>query len=190
MERPNLARAPFLDTRPVIAVSAALTVLALVLTAMSVFEVASAKGEEHSLAERLKQLEARRTELSGQVVNVDRELGHESWKRLEQETASLQRVVAQRSLAWSRLLADLEEAVPWDVRLVSIMPKVDEDGTMTVALAGIATSRSAWLRMLASFLGSKRFSDPVPGSEEAPGASNSLGYRFQLSVRYWPEGRS
>lgn len=190
IERPNLAREPFVDLRPVAVAGIALAVLAVVLTTVSVVEIASAKGEEQALAGRLRELQTRRTDLSRQVVEIDRKLAGESWKKLDRETESLRQVVAQRRLAWSDLLADLEKVVPWDVRLVSIAPSLSDKGEITVSLSGIAAGRAGWLKLLAAFFNSDKFSSPVPGSEDAPGAGNTVGYRFQLRVRYWPEGRS
>ena len=97
--------------------------------------------------------------------------------------------MARRKLVWSQLLADLERVVPWDIRLVSITPSVAKDGSVQIGLDGVATGRDAWLKLLAVLFADPKFSDPLPRSEEAPSASNGQGYRFSLTVRYWPEGR-
>jgi hypothetical protein len=102
----------------------------------------------------------------------------------------MQVVVARHKLVWSQLLADLERVVPWDIRLVQITPTVDKTGAIQVGLRGLATGREAWLRLLAVLFADSTFSDPLPRSEEAPSATNSRGYLFELSVRYWPGGRT
>ena len=110
-------------------------------------------------------------------------------KELEQETGSLATIVGGRNLAWSRMLADLESTLPWDVRLVNVVPQVRDDGTCDVVLSGYASGRSAWLALLGRLFVHERFSDPVPIVEEAPGPNNALGYRFQIRASYWMEGR-
>jgi hypothetical protein len=102
----------------------------------------------------------------------------------------MQEVAARRRVAWSRLLVDLERVLPWDVRLVSVAPTIDDKGVVQVSLTGVAAGRDGWLKLLGRCFADSNFSEPVPASEEAPSASNTVGYRFQLRVRYWPEGRS
>ena len=188
--RPNLAAHPFLDVRPVWVAGAVLAVAALVLTGVSVGDLVRERRTERDAAAKLARLQAKRAELGAQVEAANRRLAAVGWKKLQLETNSLQNVVARRRLVWSQLLADLERVVPWDIRLVSIIPAVSPDGDVRVAISGIATGREAWLKLLAVLFTDRRFSDPLPTGEEVPSASNSQGYKFQLSFRYWTEGRS
>ena len=190
IRRPNLAARPFENVRPVWVASGVLALAALILTAASLSDFFSARGRERTATAALARLRARRTELAAKVEATNRTLAAVAWKKLAGETSSLEEVVARRRLVWSQLLADLERVVPWDVRLVSINPSVAKDGSLQIGLQGLATSREAWLRLLAALLEDSRFSNPVPRSEEAPSARNALGYQFSLTVRYWPEGRS
>jgi Tfp pilus assembly protein PilN len=189
MRRPNLASSQFLDVRPVIVFGVSLALVALVLTGISLGEFVQARGKEKAYADALRRMDARRTELIGGVEAVNRRLAAVAWKKLQLETTAMEGVVAQRKLVWSQLLADLERVVPWDVRLLSINPSVDQNGSVVVVLNGVATGREAWLKLLAILFTDRKFSDPLPNAEEAPSATNGLGYRFQLTARYWPEGR-
>lgn len=189
MLRPNLAGRPFLDSRPVVVTGAVAAVLAVALTAVTVADYLAERGEETQLAAAVRDLDARGQELAGEVAALDRQLSRAPWKKLKAETASMQQLVVQRSALWTSLFADLERVLPWDTRLVSITPKTGEAGEILVSLSGVAADRAAWLKLLGRFLTDTRFSDPVPRSEEAPGEQNSVGYKFILEVRYWPEGR-
>ena len=189
MLRPNLAAKQFLDGRPVIVAGGALALVALVLSAVSLGEVVQARGRERNYAGALAGLDARRGELTTKVAEANRKLAGVGWKKLGTETAAMEGVVARHKLVWSQLLVDLERAIPWDVRLTSIAPAFGKDGSLLVSLTGIATGREAWLRLLAHLFTDPKFSDPMPNSEEAPSATNSAGYRFQLTVHYWPGGR-
>jgi hypothetical protein len=189
MHRPNLASTQFLDARPVLVAGAALAVVALALSAISLGEVFRAHGREKNYAATLQRLETRRSELVTQVEQANRQLADVGWKKLQTETTALTGVVARRKLVWSQLLADLERVIPWDVRLVNITPSVDKDGSVLINLTGVATGREAWLKLLAALFTDPKFSDPMPRSEEAPSATNGQGYRFTLSVHYWPGGR-
>ena len=187
--RPNLAAKRFENVRPVWVAGVGLALAALVLTGVSLADFVSAHGRERAATGSLGRLRARRAELVAKLEAANRQLAAVGWKQLQGETKSLEAVVARRKLVWSQLLADLERVVPWDVRLMSITPSVGEDGSLQIALDGLATGRDAWLRLIAALFADPKFSDPIPRSEEAPSARNGLGYRFSLTVRYWPEGK-
>ena len=189
MLRPNLASRPFLDARPVICAGVALAVVAIALTAVSVSDFLSERGQETELVDATRELEGRRSALVGEVAALDRELARAPWKKLKAETASMRTLVVKGDPVWSSLFADLERVLPWDTRLVSIDPRTGEDDEIVVVLGGIAADRAAWLKLLGRLFTDAHFSDPIPRSEEAPGEQNAAGFRFFLSVRYWPEGR-
>ncbi|MFI5167971.1 MAG: hypothetical protein ACHQQS_15285 [Thermoanaerobaculales bacterium] len=189
MSRPNLAARPFEEVRPVWFAAAVLLVVAATLSAVSLAEFVGAKGVERAASNKLQDLLVRRAELSASVEKSNRELAKMNWKKLQTETSSLKDVVARRSLVWSQLLADLERVMPWDVRLVTIVPSVDPKGTIKVTLTGLASGREGWLKLLATLFADHRFSDPLPQSEETSAATSGQGHRFQLVVDYWPEGR-
>ncbi len=189
MLRPNLAGKPFLDTRPVVLATAALAIVALALTAASLVELVSERGQATQIGESVRQLQLRRDALFSDVTTLDRQLARAPWKKLKAETASMREIVVQRRAIWGSLFADLERVLPWDARLVSIDPQTGENGEILVGLSGLASDRTAWLKLLGRLFTDASFSDPVPMSEEAPGEQNGVGFRFILRVRYWPEGR-
>lgn len=188
-QRPNLASSPLLDVRPVLVVGVALALVAVVLTAISLGGFIRARGTEKAAARALLRLQARRSELATKVENNNRKLAGVGWKALQAETVAMQEVVARRTLVWSQLLAEFERLLPWDIRLLSIAPTIDKNGSVLIGLSGVAASREAWLKLVALLFVDRKFSEPLPTAEEAPSATGGQGYRFSLTVRYWPEGR-
>ncbi|MEP0773309.1 MAG: hypothetical protein HRF46_02975 [Acidobacteriota bacterium] len=189
MRRPNLASAPFLNTRPVWVLGSALLVAAVALTAMSVSEFLLKREEEEGLRQRLTVLQQRREVVARAVAELNRTLAVVPWKQLQGETAALSQIAGKRGWAWTTMLADVERVLPWDVRLVSISPSVDDKGRVRLALVGVAAGRDSWLKLLTRLFSDPSFAEPVPALEEAPSATNPGGYRFQLAVRYLPGGR-
>ncbi|NCO69142.1 MAG: hypothetical protein GW878_01285 [Acidobacteria bacterium] len=187
--RPNLAASPFPNLRPLMLGTGLLAVLALALSTFTLLDAMQARGSERGLEAKLVELKARRLELARRVDDSSRRLAAVKWKQLDAETASFGSLVARRNFAWSVLLGDLERVIPWDVRLTGITPVVQEDGSLKVGLQGIATTREAWLKLIARLFADERFSDPVPVSEEAPGTGSPMGTTFSVVARYWPEGR-
>jgi len=190
MRTPNLVREPLPNLRPLQVAVVLLSLLAFAATALSVVDLVGARRTEADLTARLAPLEQRRAELATTVATLDRELAGVKWEALGTEVRALNQVLATRRVVWTGLLADLERILPWDVRLVTISPAVDSGGEVILSLAGISTGRQGWLTLLARLFADGSFSDPVPLSEEAPGATNALGHRFQVRAKYWPEGKS
>lgn len=186
MRRPNLASRPFLNTRPVWLVAAALWLLTLALSAYSLMDFLSVQGQEKDAGTKLQAMSQKTSALSQQADALSRELSQVNWKKLKLEVDSVAHAASQRQLRWGQLLSDLETVTPWDVRLLSINPAVDAAGTVTVTLEGVATSREAWLGFLARLVADPRFANPIPRQEQAPGTGNPMGYGFSLTVTYKP----
>lgn len=189
MRRPNLAHERFENSRPVWVLSAVLAIAAAAFSVVSVGELLGARGVEQDQLEQVRRLRADRDRLAREVATADRELGAVGWRKLQAEAEAFQEVVARRQFSWSQLLGDLERAIPWDVRLVSVSPQVNKEGTLRLTLRCVAVSREAWLGLLAALFADPSFSDPVPGSEESPAVSGGQGFQVSLSVTYWPGGR-
>lgn len=189
VKRPNLARQPFLDSRPVFVLAGALWILGLVLSLYSVNNFFSVRSQERRINAKLAQLVQKNRELREQAKLLNRELSSVNWKKLKNEVESVSFAASQRRLRWGNLLADLEEVVPWDVRLVGIAPSVEKDGRIRVNLEGLSTGREAWLTFLARLVEDPRFGDLIPRLEQAPGAGFAGGYQFSLSLTYRPEVR-
>jgi len=190
MRTPNLARQPFANHRPLLVVGLALAALALIATAVSVLDLLAARRAERDFAARLAPLEQRRAELARAVGALDSELRGVAWGKLTAEASALDRVLIKRKLVWTELLGNLERVLPWDVRLITINPSVDQEGGLALGLVGVSTGREGWLSLIARLFVDRSFSDPVPLSEQAPGATNAIGYRFEVRAHYWPEDRS
>lgn len=189
MRRPNLARERFENGRPVWVLGGVLTGLAAILSILTLVEVLGVRGVEQAQLRRVEQLEAQRQTLQQAVTTSNRQLASVGWKKLQSEVDMLQDVVARRQLSWTRMLADLERVMPWDVRLVTIFPGTAKGGELRLQLEAIAVSRDAWLSLLARLFADTQFSDPVPQAEDSPASSGQQGYTVGLTVRYWPEGR-
>jgi len=184
---PNLASDPLLNTRPVWLLTAAMVALAAGLLAVNLHLYFDAGHTTAELRERRAELEAERSRLLESVrADVER-LDRVPWRKIRRRVAAYNRVLEQHAFSWTVLLADLGEALPRDVRLTRVSPKVEE-GKVVLALGGVARSREAMLRFLENLIGDPRFAEPVPRSEETPEGAGAPGYLFSLRVRYRPGG--
>jgi len=182
---PNLASRPFLNTRPAWLVTAAAGLLTVAM--VTVLSVSYLRGNQ-TLAERLADRDAlrvRHDEVATALQVEAAKLKDVPWKSLESRINATNSILRERAFSWLMMLDDLEEVLPYDVRVTRIAPKVDGN---TVMLGLEVTSRSwdALLEMLDTMLADPRFGLPSPNDVVLPERSNAAGYEMTLSVTYTP----
>lgn len=187
MMTPNLATSPFLNNRPVWLVAIAALVVALVFLGVNVhlyLKDTRLEGELATEESRLNSAKSGHEEmLRADISRLDRV----QWRSLHRQVEQLNLIVRQRNFSWLGLLADVEQVLPREVRLVRIAPSVREE-EVVLDLNAIARSREAMLELLENMIEDEHFQDPLPSIEVSPELSATGAYEFVLEVRYLPEG--
>lgn len=123
----NLARRPFVNTKPVTRATLVLWVLGVLLAAWNgwlywrYFEGSGEKARRLTeLGDRVAEERARIGELEGALRSLD--LG-----RQNATVAFLNIKIAERAFAWSQLFDHLAELLPADVRLTNLRPAAERD---------------------------------------------------------------
>jgi Tfp pilus assembly protein PilN len=195
--RPNLARRPFVDSRPANAASVLLVVLVIVLTAISVRTVhAYIEGSESSrqaiasLRAEIERLEAGQRDAQQKLARFDLE----GMQAGAEEANALARL---RAFSWSRFLTRLEKTLPNDVRIASIgLARNGRTGSdassdapsdadaFRVTLSLVSRDPDALPRLLRIFYASPWFETPTPVSETGGERGSVDGRSLSLVVRY------
>jgi len=183
---PSLSSRPFLNTRPVWAVTALAAGLGIVLLAVNI-------GLYISSNRRLEEQLVRRAELTGRVRALSAELRKDTaalekvpWKKLKLRAERLNGILHEYAFSWQRLFRDLGAVLPREVRLYRISPDVSDKGVV-LTIAGTARNREALLQLLQNMIDDPRFEDPLPRSETTPEGAAGTGYEFRMKVNYLPE---
>jgi Tfp pilus assembly protein PilN len=141
MLKGNLSTRPFYNERLVALALATVAILALLLTA---YDARRLVELSHRRTAALVRLDANRREaarIRGQAQALLQAVDRPTLTRLAAATREANGLIDQRTFSWTGLLSLLEQALPLDVRLVSISPRLDKGGTrisMTVALRDLA----------------------------------------------------
>jgi Tfp pilus assembly protein PilN len=191
--RPNLARRPFVDSRPANAASVLLVAAVIVLTAVSVRTVhAYLEGSESSrqaiasLRAEIERLEAAQRDARQKLARFDLE----GMQAGAEEANALARL---RAFSWSRFLTRLEKTLPNDVRIASIgLARNQRTGAdapsdvdaFEVSLSLVSRDPDALPRLLKVFYASPWFEDPTPVSEAGGERGSVDGRSLSLVVRY------
>lgn len=192
--RPNLARRPFVDSRPANAASVVLVVAVVVLSAVSVRTVhAYLEGSEKSrtqiasLRAEIDRLETARRDAQQKLARFDLE----GMQAGADEANALARL---RAFSWSRFLTRLEKTLPNDVRVVSVgltREKQAESGgadgpeAFEVTLSLVSRDPDGLPRLLRTFYASPWFEAPTPVSEAGGEKGSVDGRTLAIIVRYY-----
>ena len=194
--RLNLARRPFVDTRPVNVTLAVLAVAAIALTYTSVGTVrtyyaqsARTRTAIASLKDDLAKLDARRAAREAVIARYD--IGG-----LAASARDANAIWRQKAFSWTRFLSRLERTLPPDDRVAGIAlsrpdAKALEAGAEAYALALTLVSKDseALPKAIRAFYASPWFDLPVPRNETSPEKDKGAGWRIILDVTYLDRGK-
>jgi type IV pilus assembly protein PilN len=179
----NLASQPFRRDRAVVvamsAVAALLFITLLVLINM-------ARVDRQQLAGLKRQIAS----VNGRLrVATSAEQRLETTLRQPQNATVLERsvfindLIRHKSVCWSRLFADLEKTVPYNVRVVTLHPTVNSRNEVMLDMMVGAEKPDALEALLKAFEGSPIFGPVYQHSTLAPSQAEPL-YRTRITVPY------
>jgi Tfp pilus assembly protein PilN len=178
----NLASRPFRKDRAVLlgslmicaALVATLTVLVSLAMADRV-QYADLRGELSRLNRRIQAVQAEQSK-------VDSVLRQPENAEVLERSVFLNSLLLRKGISWTRIFADLEKILPYNVKIVQIRPSVSGQ-TVSLDMALASEDPMPVIELLKAFGESKIFSNPVPQTEQAPSQSEPL-YRFRITVDY------
>lgn len=200
----NLARRPFLNSRPVVRVSLLLLLLGLALLAWNVVQFQRYLSES---ADKRAQIEDGEREVAQQQKansGLQSQLDALDLEQRNQRVELLNQMIDERTFSWSLLLDRLAEVQPNDMRLLRLTPRMDrqqqgrsrartrtsgaEGGERQILLTiqGETRSDEALNQFVDNLFAHPSFEDPNPTQETRDEASNLV--TFDLSVQYIPGG--
>jgi type IV pilus assembly protein PilN len=140
MIRSNLSTRPFYNEA---AVRLWLTILAIVVVLATVFNVTRLLQYSRSdteLATQASRDEARTQELRGTAAQLRASVDAQQIAAASLEARTANDLIDRRTFSWTELFNRLEAAIPPEVRITSVRPRIEEDGPITLVVTVIARS--------------------------------------------------
>jgi len=191
--RLNLARRPFVDTRPANLTAAFVLVLATVLTVVSVRTVVRYLDSSRRTREAISGLRSEIDQLEADRKTAEARLARFDVDALAGSTEDANQIALRRAFSWTRFLSRLETALPPDVRLTTVRLAPLSAGTARaravrnvfgVDLVLISRDPEGLAKTVRAFYASPWFDHPSPKNEEIGERRPAEGRRLQLSVVY------
>ncbi len=180
----NIASEPFRRDRPLLVGSAA---LAIVLTVLLIYQIVAIVSERHQAADiriaidrQNQQLKA----LAAQQAKLNATLRKPENAEVLERSLFLNTLIDRKAISWTKIFADLEKVMPYNVRLVSVrLPEVDSNNQVLLDMVVGAKEVQPILDLLKRLEGSPQFG-PTSVQTSAPPSQTDPFYRYHVTVSY------
>ncbi len=182
----NLATDPHVNQRPFWVTLTALAVLAVGLTAASIYQGFTIWRRGTAAQERLHDLQKRRGDLAAEQKALEEELrAPVTWAVLER-AQFFNQLIGQKRLSWTQLFVDLQSTLPVEARVLSLSPKMRDDGRLQVDIRMGAANNGAVVEFLEALGQSTKFTEVKLVSQSSEGARED-SVTAQVSAVYRQE---
>jgi len=162
MLRTNLSTRPFYNES---GVHGLLGVTALVVVLFTVFNVAQIvllTRRQSSLGGQAQAAETQAREIRARAAQTRQALNSKQLESISTAANEANEIINQRLFSWTDLLNQVELTLPDDVRITSLRPRVERDGTVTVQMTVTGQSVDDIQQFMVNLEKTETFSDVLP----------------------------
>ncbi len=191
--RLNLARRPFVNTRPVNIFASVLAAVTVILFFVSFQTVSQYFRGSEKTREAIAGIRREISTLEAAKEEAQRQLDRHDLEELSLSAEDAGWIARKRAFSWTRFLTRLEKVLPADVRVVSVQlsRQSGEDqpvGDMSLTLQLVSRDPNGLPKVIRAFYSSEFFDEPKPSSEVGPKEGIAEGTQISLTVAYRDAG--
>ncbi len=180
----NLASEPFQRDRPMLVGLGALAAVGALLLAYQVTAIVSERGQAADTRRTIDRLNAQMQTVTSEQAKLNATLRLPENAEVLERSLFLNTLIERKAISWTKIFADLEKVLPYNVRLVSVrLPEVDSDNAVLLDMFVGAKEVQPVLDFLKRLEESPQFG-PTSVLNSAPPSQTDPFYRYHVSVRY------
>jgi hypothetical protein len=180
----NLASEPFRHDRPMLAASGACAVALAGLLGLLVFLILSGRARARDNREGVAQLSAQLDAATLEQAQIEQVLRQPANAQVFQRSLMLNALVERKSISWTRIFADLESVMPYNVRLIQVrLPQINSRQEVSLDMTVGAMDWVPVSEFLHQLEASPLFG-PVVVHDFVPPSQTQPLYSYRLSVDY------
>jgi len=180
----NLSSEPFRRDRPMIVASSAGAAVLAGLLCFMIFLIVSERGRAKENRLAVERLNAQLRTIATEQAKYDSILRQPANAEVLERSLLLNTLVERKSVSWSKIFADLETVMPYNVKLIQVrLPAINSHNEVLLDMTVGATSPEPVIGFLKKLEDSPLFG-PVEGHNSLPPSQNEPLYRVRLTVNY------
>jgi Tfp pilus assembly protein PilN len=180
----NLSSEPFRRDRPIVAAYSVCAIALVVLLGGLIFLILSERHRARDARQGVARVSAQLRTLASDQATIDAFLRQPPNAQVLQRSMLLNELIQRKSISWTRIFADLEEVLPYDVRLVSVrLPTVTSRNEVTLDMMVGVNEPIAALGFFKKLEGSPKFGT-LTVHNSSPPTQNDKFYRYRVTVNY------
>jgi len=179
----NLASQPFRRDRAMVVAS---TLVCLLLAASLGVEITLARQDNRQLADvrhEVAMLKQRVDAAAGQQTQLSTVIHKPQNETVLERSVFINTLLRRKGISWNKIFSDLEETIPYNVKLVRIRPTVDDQGYVTLDMVVAAESNGPAVNALKAFEENPKFG-AVEWKTITPPSQTEPLFRLALDVTY------
>jgi Tfp pilus assembly protein PilN len=171
----NLATAPLENNRRFIAGSSILGVIGLAVMLLLSLHTVHARRANREMREGIDNLREQVRNSLRQQESLRNAFKSPQTQEALKRSEFLNGLIEARTFPWTKMFANLEQILPPGVRVISISPKMDKEGLVTVVFSVGAVNDEQAIKFLNSIDTSPVFSDVHVTREDRPQKESNNG---------------
>lgn len=180
----NLASEPFRRDRPVLVGLSALAIATALLLGVQAMRIVSERHQAAATRVEINRLSARIRTIDAEQNRLNATLRKPENAAVLERSVFLNTLIERKAISWTRIFADLEKVMPYNVRLVSVrLPDVNTQNEVLLDMFVGAKEVPPVLEFLKRLEASPQFG-PTSVLNSAPPSQTDPYFRFHVSVRY------
>jgi type IV pilus assembly protein PilN len=180
----NLATEPFRRDRPMLVASAALGLLLAVLLGFEVTTITSERHQGADIHVTIDRLNAQLRGITGEQAKLTALLRRPENAEVLERSLFLNTLIDRKAISWTKLFADLEKVVPYNVRLVSVrLPEVDSDNRVLLDMVVGAKDVQPILELVRHLEAAPQFGETNVQTSTPPSQTDPF-FRYHVVVSY------
>jgi hypothetical protein len=180
----NLATEPFRRDRPVLVATAALALLLTIFLGIEVKTIVSERREGAVIHVTINRLNTQLRGITNEQAKLNALLRRPENAEVMERSLFLNSLIDRKAISWTKLFADLEKVVPYNVRLVSVrLPEMDSDNRVLLDMVVGAKERPELLELVTRLEAAPQFGETNVQSTTPPSQTEPF-YRYHVVVSY------
>ncbi len=180
----NLASEPFRRDRPVLVGSAAVAVLLAVTLGIQGAIILSERSQAAVTRVAIQRLTAQLRSVGAQQAKLNATLTKAENAEVLERSLFLNTLIDRKAISWTKIFADLEKVMPYNVRLVSVrLPEVDSENQVLLDMVVGSKEVQPVLELLKRLEASPQFG-PTSVLNSIPPSQTDPDFRYHVSVSY------